>query len=215
MEADWEVEIGPGAPEIFPDWPGFVDLRLDPHSASSLPESAQLPGLAEVLIQLNEPRSPVWTAKCDVWPVEIGFPGGANPEPNQDPEANQDSESNQAPESKPKASWADPDELDATPGNAHCALACFLDLLPAGDQHWITPPMAVAASDQVCRRLRAFPQRCCRADLIVRRAYIVPGIETLGITAYTTACGATPEDARRTLQAAIAALADAICLTQR
>ena len=69
MEADWEVELGGGAPVIEPLWPGFVDLRLSPESAHRLQEIAQLPRLAEVLIRLNGEGSPVWTSKCDVWTV--------------------------------------------------------------------------------------------------------------------------------------------------
>ena len=49
-------------------WPGFVDLRQSPERAWQLPEAAQLPALAEVLAELNEAASPVWTSKCDVWP---------------------------------------------------------------------------------------------------------------------------------------------------
>jgi hypothetical protein len=69
MEADWEVEVGGGAPAIEAHWPGFVDLRLHPDHAWQLPEAAQLPGLAEVLAKLNALVSPVWTSKCDFWPV--------------------------------------------------------------------------------------------------------------------------------------------------
>jgi hypothetical protein len=80
MEADWEVEIGGDAPIIDACWDGFVDLRFDPRvrleayliRAQGLAESANVVGLAEALVQLNGRRSPVWTAKCDVWPVPDG-----------------------------------------------------------------------------------------------------------------------------------------------
>lgn len=67
MEADWEVEIGPGAPVVASAWEGFVDLRRRPEAAEQLLEVAALAGLAEVLVRLNHADSPVWTAKCDVW----------------------------------------------------------------------------------------------------------------------------------------------------
>ena len=67
MEADWEVEIGPGSPVIDANWTGYVDLRQAPVAARQLPEVGLLPGLDEALIHLNGARSPVWTAKCDVW----------------------------------------------------------------------------------------------------------------------------------------------------
>jgi hypothetical protein len=70
MEADWEVEVGPEAPVIDALWPGFVDLRSAPRQAHTFPEVAQLPPLAAVLARLNAPASPVWTSRCDVWPLE-------------------------------------------------------------------------------------------------------------------------------------------------
>lgn len=67
MEADWEVEIGCGAPVVAQKWEGLVDLRRHPEAAAHLPEAAELAGLAAVLVRLNQADSPVWTAKCDVW----------------------------------------------------------------------------------------------------------------------------------------------------
>ena len=69
MEADWEIEVGGKAPVIEARWPGFVDLRLHPERASQFPEAAELPALAVALAMLNALASPVWTSKCDVWPV--------------------------------------------------------------------------------------------------------------------------------------------------
>jgi hypothetical protein len=72
VEADWEVEIGPGAPVIDAHWPGFVDLRQTSESVRHLPEVAWLRGLDDALVRLNGTQSPVWTAKCDVWPLDAG-----------------------------------------------------------------------------------------------------------------------------------------------
>lgn len=72
MEADWEVEIGGGAPVIDACWEGFVDLRETPNEAFHFSEAQQLIVLAEVLKTLNAPDSPVWTSKCDVWQVAPG-----------------------------------------------------------------------------------------------------------------------------------------------
>ncbi|MDR3739121.1 MAG: hypothetical protein P4L40_08875 [Terracidiphilus sp.] len=70
MEADWEIELGADAPIIDALWPGFVDLRVAPERVAEIAETRLLPGLSDVLVQLNGPRSSVWTAKCDVWNVE-------------------------------------------------------------------------------------------------------------------------------------------------
>jgi hypothetical protein len=82
MEADWEVEIGPGLPAIHVPWDGFVDLRTSPAEVSTIAEAVRYPALARVLTLLNGVRSPVFTAKCDVWelpgdeidPDEFGAP---------------------------------------------------------------------------------------------------------------------------------------------
>ena len=69
MEADWEVEIGAGAPIIDALWAGYVDLTTAPALVKLLAEVALLPQLEQALLRLNDLRSPVWTAKCDVWPI--------------------------------------------------------------------------------------------------------------------------------------------------
>jgi hypothetical protein len=176
MEADWEVEIGGQAPVIQAHWTGFIDLRLAPERARQLPEAAQFAALADTLIRLNAPSSPVWTSKCDVW--------------------------------QPDA--FDPDELDAPPGERNCAIACYLDLLPRADQPWPRPEDAIAACKMLCVRLRNVALRCCRADLVVRRASIEPGLLNLGVTAYVTACGSTSADAAATLASALAAVAESL-----
>jgi len=72
MEADWEVEIGGGAPVIEALWPGFVDLRIDPERIVEITEAADFAPLAALLLALNALDSPVWTAKCDRWEPESG-----------------------------------------------------------------------------------------------------------------------------------------------
>jgi hypothetical protein len=193
MEADWEFEVGPdvagqAAPVIDATWAGFVDLEREPELARELPEAAQLPGLAEALIRLNQAASPVWTSKCDVWPsLETGD--------------------------------FDPDELDAPPGSSAYAMGCYIDLLPRASRQWLEPGTTAAECKRLCLLLRALPLRCCRADLIIRRAIstqiaseLKP--QSLGVTAYLTSCGASQEGARQTLQAALSALVDALRATR-
>jgi hypothetical protein len=67
MDADWEVEVGGGAPVIEALWSGFVDLRRNPERLGEIAEAADFPALADLLRALNGFTSPVWTAKCDVW----------------------------------------------------------------------------------------------------------------------------------------------------
>jgi hypothetical protein len=74
MDADWEVEIGGGAPVIEADWPGFINLRGHSERGSlivkQVAEAAAFPPLATLLLALNADRSPLWTSKCDLWEPE-------------------------------------------------------------------------------------------------------------------------------------------------
>jgi hypothetical protein len=105
----------------------------------------------------------------------------------------------------------DPDELAAPPGCAAHAMGCYIDLLPKNDQQWPFPAMAAADCKRVCSLLRAIPLRCCRADLVIRRAFITPDLMELGITVYVTSCGESLAEAARTFQAALAAFTDVLC----
>lgn len=60
----WEAD--PGQPGIGP----FVDLRENPYDLDHIPEAEQYPPLMQALRALNAPRSPVFTAKCDAWPLD-------------------------------------------------------------------------------------------------------------------------------------------------
>jgi hypothetical protein len=185
MEADWEFEVGGDAPVIEARWAGFIDLQRFPERALQLPEAHELPAMADALARLNGVGSPVWTAKCDVWPVTGR---GA----------------------------FDPDELDAPPGSAAHAIACYIDLMDRNDasrsnQKWSSPDAAENICKRVCSLLGAIPFRCCHVDLVIRRAIIAPDRMALGITAYLTACGPSKGEARHTLQAALALFTDALC----
>jgi len=109
----------------------------------------------------------------------------------------------------------DPDELDAPPGCTARAMGCFIDLLPKSDQQWPFPAMIEEACKYICTLLNAVPLRCCRADLVIRRAFITPDVMDLGITAYLTSCGESPAAAAKTLETALAAFTDALGPTRR
>ncbi|MFZ0395581.1 MAG: hypothetical protein WBX09_06405 [Terracidiphilus sp.] len=177
MQADWEIEIGRGAPVIDAAWSGLVDLRRNPERVDEVGETALVPALAPALLRLNSAWSSVWTVKCDVWTPEA----------------------------------IDPDELDAPAAETACALACYIDLLPraAADRSSLVEMEAFCR--RLCGLLRLIPARCCRADLIVRRAVLGGEGESLGITAYLSACGASQDGAATALSAAISASADSLC----
>ncbi|HEU4636522.1 MAG TPA: hypothetical protein VFS41_10115 [Edaphobacter sp.] len=74
MLCEWAVECGADDPVLVvpwsdPDEPSrhFIDLRENPDDLDWLEEASQYPSLLHALRALNAARSPVFTAKCDVW----------------------------------------------------------------------------------------------------------------------------------------------------
>jgi hypothetical protein len=74
MLSDWTVECGADDPVLVVPWSDpndpnrhFIDLRKNPYDLDWLEEATQHPPLLQALRALNAPRSPVFTAKCDVW----------------------------------------------------------------------------------------------------------------------------------------------------
>jgi hypothetical protein len=72
VEADWSVEIGAGLAVIEADWPGFVDVRRHPFRLAEIAEANAYPALRDVLIELNDPFSRMFSVKSDVWALETG-----------------------------------------------------------------------------------------------------------------------------------------------
>jgi hypothetical protein len=76
MLADWSVECAPDDPLLVVPWSDpssdlcFIDLRENPYDLDHLPEAEQYPPLMQALRALNANRSPVFTAKCDAWPLD-------------------------------------------------------------------------------------------------------------------------------------------------
>ena len=98
MVADWSVECSAEDPVLVVPWTiadarvedgadqdwtvagtgnlavqsgaGFVDLRENPYDLDQVPEAEQYPALMQALRALNAPRSAVFTAKCDAWPLD-------------------------------------------------------------------------------------------------------------------------------------------------
>ena len=187
MECDWEIEIAPDAPVIDAVWAGFVDLRRDASRVRDVSETAQFPALAEALVRLNSTSSPVWTAKCDVWPIDTVDPDELG--------AEEDS-----------ASSVVGCYIDLLPAGAQPLLTgSGLDAIPEAIPNWCR---------RLCLDLRNRPLRQCRVDAIIRRAHFTPvedGLdEGLGITAYVTTCGRSQPEASAVLARALAVVTDSV-----
>lgn len=79
MLAEWSAECSPEDPVLVVPWSDpssgerhFIDLRENPYDLDHIPEAEQNPPLMQALRALNAPRSPVFTAKCDAWPLAPG-----------------------------------------------------------------------------------------------------------------------------------------------
>jgi hypothetical protein len=76
MHAEWSAECSSDDPILVVPWQdptgksAFVDLRANPYDFDSIAEAEQHPPLMQALRALNATRSPVFTAKCDAWPLD-------------------------------------------------------------------------------------------------------------------------------------------------
>jgi hypothetical protein len=78
MLSEWSVECSADDPVLVVPWSDpadpsgnrrFIDLRENPYDLDHLPEAEHYPPLMHSLRALNATRSPVFTAKCDAWPL--------------------------------------------------------------------------------------------------------------------------------------------------
>ena len=78
MLSEWSAECSVDDPVLVVPWSDptdstgnrrFVDLRENPYDLDHLPEAELYPPLMHALRALNAARSPVFTAKCDAWPL--------------------------------------------------------------------------------------------------------------------------------------------------
>lgn len=75
MLTGWSVECGAEDPVLVVPWSDagglhFVDLRENPYDLDQIAEAEAHPALMQALRALNATRSPVFTAKCDAWPMD-------------------------------------------------------------------------------------------------------------------------------------------------
>ena len=76
MHAEWSAECSSDDPVLVVPWQdpsgrsAFVDLRANPYDFDAIAEAEQHPPLMQALRALNATRSPVFTAKCDAWPLD-------------------------------------------------------------------------------------------------------------------------------------------------
>jgi len=157
MEADWEVEIGGGAPVIEAFWPGFVNLRRTPLRIAEVSEALAFPALGRFLAQVNGEVSPLWTSKCDVWEPDRAEQAGLDP-------------------AHPASVEGDSEII---------VLACYIDLLPRRGVLFAQWQAAERFCREWVERLETVDLPLSRVELIVRQA-VAGDAEGFGITAYVS-----------------------------
>lgn len=77
MFSEWSAECAADDPVLVVPWSDpndpnrrFIDLRENPYDLDHLPEAELYPPLMHALRALNAPRSSVFTAKSDAWPLD-------------------------------------------------------------------------------------------------------------------------------------------------
>ena len=76
MMSEWSAECGADDPVLVVPWNSpdgqlqWVDLRDDADALDSIAEADEYPAMLQALRALNAARSPVFTAKCDAWPMD-------------------------------------------------------------------------------------------------------------------------------------------------
>jgi hypothetical protein len=74
--SEWNAACGQDDPVLVVPWSSpdgalhWVDLRDDPDALDDVTEADDYPALLAALRAMNGNRSPVFTAKCDVWPMD-------------------------------------------------------------------------------------------------------------------------------------------------
>jgi hypothetical protein len=177
LEADWEIESGGGAPVIDAHWAGFVDLHTQPQRVAEIAEAMAFPPLARLLLSLNQPSSPWWTAKCDLWE-----------EPAEETSSSCGELGSPVQEGSAKIE-----------GDIFLTQACYIDLLPMQGYVFARWQDGEEFCRRWCRELEEISLPHARLDLVVRMA-LAGAAEGFGVTAYLSATGKDRASGRATLE---------------
>jgi hypothetical protein len=95
--------------------------------------------------------------------------------------------------------YVDPDEMNASEDEVAYTLACYIDLVRRAGQHWDDPAKAEQACRELCAGLQRKQMKCCRIDIVLRRA-VASDTSVLGATVYVTACGPTVLEVKKRIE---------------
>lgn len=154
----------------------WVDLRANPYDFDSIPEALQYPALLQALRALNATRSPVFTAKCDVWAIVAEELDGLRL------------------------------ELDVDEADSHSGIGSYIDLIwrdkglfasAAQQQQWIR---------RLLRPISAIEHPVAAVECVLRPALLDLDLpqEGFAVSLYVKAVGSDYESARKSWTAALA-----------
>jgi hypothetical protein len=168
MLSEWSVECTAEDPVLVIPWKdpegkcAFVDLRANPYDFDHIPEAEQYPPLMQALRALNATRSPVFTAKCDVWTLD----------------------------SEAVASLAD--ELDIDDANASAGFASYVDLVARDRARFASFHQQEQLLRRLTRLAEKVNQDSAILECVLRPALVDFGTPHQGyaVSIYTKAIGA-------------------------
>jgi hypothetical protein len=167
MRGEWSVECAAEDPVLVVPWKdpegkcAFVDLRSNPYDFDHIPEAEQYPPLMQALRALNATRSPVFTAKCDAWPLD------------------------------PESLGAVLEDLDTDRAAASAGFASYIDLVARDRQRFTSFHQQEQLLRRLTRLAGAVEQDSALLDCVLRPALVDFGTPQQGfaISLYVKAVG--------------------------
>ncbi|GAA3751838.1 hypothetical protein [Terriglobus aquaticus] len=145
---EWSTAIAAEDPVLVVPWQSpdgqlrWVDLREDDFAMDEIREADEHPALLSALRALNSARSPVFTAKCDVWAMEA-----------EELEATRD-------------------DLLLEPEQAEAGVACYLDLLWRDRGIFASRHRTEQVLHRLDRMIEELPGSLAKAEAVVRPAVV-------------------------------------------
>jgi hypothetical protein len=183
MLAEWSAECAADDPVLVVPWKdpdgrsAFIDLRASPLDFEAVAEAEQHPPLMQALRALNATRSPVFTAKCDAWPL--------NSEELQHLQLN----------------------LDARPADPPAGFASYIDLIWRERSLFHSFHRQEQVLRHLTRLAAPVPRRWAALDCVLRPALLDFNgpQEGFAVSLYVKALGPSPLSAWKEWAAALAA----------
>ena len=145
---EWSTATAPDDPVLVVPWQApdgstrWVDLREDNFALDEIAEADAYPALLATLRALNSSRSPVFTAKCDVWVMEA------------------------------EELWATRNDLLLEVEQAEEGIACYLDLLWRDRGIFASRHRTEQVLHRLDRMIEELPGSLAKAEAVVRPAVV-------------------------------------------